>query len=186
MQNAPVSLSSASPEAQFATSASCADRTAALTVTLDANGNAPPTWVCFSDVGSTAGIALISTSGQLATSQTGAGTVTLTVDPEPAAIAVTAINPVAFVGSAQGLFNVSAFDVLANRLAISVQCQFQGTAEALLQGGIVPLQTAQPTAVGANLLTPGTLTLTVSPELAPSISCPSPSIMVQPDSDGGL
>jgi hypothetical protein len=173
LANAPVVLSASTPEAEFSTTADCATHTPRLALLLDAIGETPEAYVCFSDVGGD--IELRATSGLVQ-----APGRHVTVDAEPAYLTVMPVNTKLHVSDVTADFEVQAFDALGDRVALDVQARLLGTGTGKLDKLTDTTSVDALTVWHVVLGDPGTLALQVAPEIFPSKSCTSPDVTILP------
>lgn len=179
IENAPVVIESTSSEGALSLDADCVERTTRLRVTLDGTGQSPRFFACFSDLGGEVGIAV--TSGQKVIDPPPKVIVT----PEPRLLRVRVLDgkstvPVGF--SPESLFEVSAFDVALNALALDVDLSVTPADSnvLVLDEGSATLapEGALPVTVRAIPNAPGTAQLVVSPRLLAEPKCSSTTVTV--------
>jgi hypothetical protein len=172
--NAPVVIESTSSEAALSLEKACASRASRMRVTLDATGQSPPFYLCFSDVGGD--IALLVSSGQKVLDPNRH----IIVDPEPRLLRVRALTSKVITSAAVDLFEVSAYD--ANRVRIPLPVDLRvgddqvlgiGEASATLAGEESPATILQATPIAK-----GQTSLHVTPRLLSQPDCASELVTV--------
>jgi hypothetical protein len=176
IENAPVTVESLSPEAALSNDPSCAERQTRLRVLLQADGQSPKFYACFSDIGGD-DIQFAVTSGQQQfTTNPG-----VAVDAEPRLLRVSVLNPTPQIGfNPLPIFSVEAYD--ANRVRTQMPVDYTvddptvlqlGEVTATLQGDPAPASN-----VSATPLATGTTKLHVTPRLLSTPDCPSLPVTV--------
>jgi plastocyanin len=177
LANAPVTIQSESAEAALSLTEDCATRDPDLEVLLDATGQSPPFYLCFSDNGGTINFNLTS------------GTKTLNmqpqviVQPEPRLLRVVNIaNDIPVNTAPVNIFEVSAYNANLARIAIAVDLAVADDTVLQLNMASVTLAdaTGPTTVVSAIPLMTGMTTLTVTPDLYSMPACNSPELTVVP------
>jgi hypothetical protein len=177
-EHAPVIVESLSSEGALSLTADCAERVTRLRVTLDANGESPRFFVCFSDVGGQ--VDLVATSGQKTLDRR------VLVSPEPRLLRVRVRDGASelFVGGPPtDIFEVSAFDVRLTAVQMDVDLATTGVVDALLletNSATTAPQNAEPISVGATPNAEGVARLVVTPRLLAAPACESAAIEVLP------
>ncbi len=177
VENAPVIIESLSSEAQLASDASCSDRTSRIRRQLDATGQSPRFFVCFSDIGGN--IELVVTSGQ----KTVQPNPSVPVDPEPRLLRVAALKgdvPVSL--SPVDLFEVSAYSADRVRIAMPVDLTVEPGNVLDLPFFSVTLadEQAPATVISGTPKAPGAVRLHVTPRLFSQPDCSSALVTVTP------
>jgi hypothetical protein len=181
VQNAPVIVDSQNSEAEVATLADCSDRQTRLRTTLDADGQSPPFYLCFSDNGGEIQFGV--TSGE----KTIDPSPKIIVDPEPRLLSVRALSTHVIVDfAAVDLFEVSAYN--ADRLRIAVPVDLKAGDDqvlGLINASVTLAAEDNPaTIIQVTPLTPGMTELHVSPRLLAMPDCASPTVTVLPPLTG--
>ncbi|MSP26766.1 MAG: hypothetical protein EXR75_16810 [Myxococcales bacterium] len=180
LEHAPVLIESLHPEAFVSLEPDCLPPHASrLRVQLDAVGQSPPFFFCFSDLGGNVPVAY-------ASGDTKGDSLTLSVDPEPrllrvvTADATLSLDPLVLVK----VLELSAFDSDLNQLALKVDVTSSDPEVFSLVDATVKLPGADegdvPLSVFGRALAAGKVTLSVSPALYITPSCASLPIVVEP------
>lgn len=181
VENAPVVIESTSSEGALSLLEDCSERSTRLRVTLDATGQSPRFFACFSDLGGQVGLSV----------QSGAEAITpspsVRVVPEPRLLRVRVLDGKSTIptsGSPESLFEVSAYDVALNALELDVDLAITPpqTDVLLLDEASATLspEGTQPAVVRATPNAPGTAQLVVSPRLLAEPKCASDPVTVTP------
>lgn len=176
LANAPVTIQSESAEAALSLTEDCVTRNPQLDVLLDATGQSPPFYLCFSDNGGTINFNL--TSGAKALNMQPQ----VIVQPEPRLLRVTNIVTEVPVNAAPvSLFEVSAYNANLARIAIPVDFSVgDDTILQLTEASVTLADMSSPTTVvAATPLMEGMTTLTVTPDLFSMPACSSPPLTVE-------
>jgi hypothetical protein len=177
IEHAPVLIQSLHAEAVVSLDPGCPEpRTSQLRVQLDASGNSPPFYVCFSDIGGDQVDIAFNSGGQKNVSPK-----SLRVDPEPRLLrVVTTLETVSTNDFNVFPVSVTAFDADLQRVALSVDLRSTDT-------GVLALTKATDTLPGAGGdslsveargISAGTARIQVSPELFDEPVCSSMPITV--------
>lgn len=176
VMNAPVIVQSKSPEAALALSPKCedVDRATRLRVLLDSNGESPPFYLCFSDIGGDAEFEV--TSGSLSVTPNP----TLHIEAEPRVLRVAAIAPSVAIGEVGSLFEVTAFNTDLQRIAMDIDLESSDPEVLKLVAASATLaaEGADPTEIIVSPLTLGKAALHVRPRLFKQPDCASIDITV--------
>lgn len=179
LENAPITVAALSADVRISKKKDCSALEPSISTTLDANGNSPSFYLCFSDAGGS--LLLTYTSG------TTSAMSTFTVDSEPHLLKVEPINPQAPLSVAAG--DVPAFDVAAygadleQRIALPVHMSLAGTAMAKLDRAAFTLTgdvNQPPDEVTLLPISTGGLVLHVTPGVFSKPDCASVAIHVDP------
>ncbi len=177
-EHAPVVIESLNAEGALSLDESCEERTTRLRVLLDAKGESPRFFACFSDVGGNVRIGVQS------------GEKVLDPGPEVRVIAEPRLLRVRVLDGKSILepetfptdvFEVGAFDVRLEAIEMDVDLALQGTPQTLLletNSASTAPQGALPTILAATPAVPGTTKLIVTPRLLAEPSCESDLITV--------
>lgn len=172
--NAPVIIESLSSEAAISLSDDCVDRTSRVRVLLDATGQSPPFFLCFSDVGGAIRFGV--SSGQKVIDPNKE----VIVDPEPRLLRVRSLVSQLLVGSPFSLFEVSAYN--ADRVRISMPVDVKVDDDQVLAIDVASLTLAgdlsDPTVIQAIPLKPGVARLHAFPRLLSMPDCVSDPVSV--------
>lgn len=176
VENAPVTIESLHAEAELSLDPACknVDRQTRLRVLLDATGQSPPFFLCFSDLGGNVTIAV--TSGQ----KTIDPPRQIQVDPEPRLLRVRNLKDFVEAGTPIDLFEISAYN--ANRVRIAMPIDLETSDEQVLplnQASITLTgESDDPTVIQVLPTKPGTAQLHVTPRLLTSPDCTSQTVTV--------
>lgn len=176
VENAPVVIESLHPEAELSLDPACkaAERQSRLTVLLNANGESPNFYLCFSDLGGDVEIAVRSGQKSLEPNRT------ISVDAEPRLLRVRTLKANVEVGSPIDLFEISAYN--ANRVRIRMPVDLETSDEQVIPLGLgsvtLTAETDDPTVIQVLPLKPGTAQIHVTPRLLTSPDCTSEAVTV--------
>jgi hypothetical protein len=182
LENAPVVLASDSTEAEFSTSEDCTNRKTRLVVQLNATGESPPSWVCFSNVGGS--IAVGARSGEVTSGPARA----FIVDPEPRLIKIDPLVQSVPVGTETNLWQVLVYGAVSEEpIALAVSVKSIGVSATLRQSSaMTSADRNAPTAVNLTVWQPGLARVRIAPEFRPDKGCDSDPIPALEDPPGGL
>ncbi len=176
IEHAPVIVRSLHPEVFVTLDPSCpAPRTSVLRVQLDATGNSPPFFFCFSDVGGS-NVAIAFDSGALS-----AGPRTLQVDAEPRLLRVVTLDDAIPVTELSAVpIAVSAFDADLRKVAFDVDIRTTDADVLALPraNDRLPGEGADALLIEVRPVGPGTARIQITPELFASPVCSSDPITV--------
>lgn len=176
--NAPVIIESRSSEGALSLSQDCADadRVTRLRVLLDATGQSPPFYVCFSDLGGDVGLSI--TSGALSVSPDPA----FDVVPEPRVLRVSALTDIVTQEDVGPLFEISAFNTDLKRIALDVDLESSNPSVLKLSKASETLsgEGTDPTSLVVTPGEPGEAILHVRPQLYKNPDCQSIPVTVVP------
>ncbi|MBK8255526.1 MAG: hypothetical protein IPK82_23045 [Polyangiaceae bacterium] len=176
--NAPVIIESRSSEGALSLSQDCADadRVTRLRVLLDATGQSPPFYVCFSDLGGDVGLSI--TSGALSVSPEPA----FDVVPEPRVLRVSALTDVVTQDDVAPLFEISAFNTDLKRIPLDVDLESSNPSVLKLSKASETLsgEGTDPTSLVVTPGEPGEAVLHVRPQLYKNPDCQSIPVTVVP------
>ncbi len=180
LQHAPVVVESLHTEAFVSLDASCSGAHASrLRVQLDASGESPPFYFCFSDLGGSVPFAF-------ASGDTKGDAVALSVDPEPRLLRVVTTDATIFVNPFQPakVLEVAAYDSDLNQLALKVDVASSEPEILSVVDATVKLPGKDegdlPLSVFVLAAAEGEATLSISPSLYSTPSCSSVPIVVAP------
>jgi hypothetical protein len=177
-EHAPVILESLSSEGALSLTEDCAERVTRLRVALDANGESPRFFACFSDVGGE--VDFVATSGQKTLDRR------VLVAPEPRLLRVRVrdgASELTLGDPTTDVFEVSAFDVRLTAVEMDVDLATTGGPGVLLletNSATTAPQNAEPILIGATPSAEGIARLVVTPRLLAEPACESAPIDVVP------
>jgi len=178
LENAPVVVESLHAEAELSIDKSCTaeDRQTRLRVLLNADGESPAFYLCFSDLGGN--VELSVTSGQKIIEPNRQ----IQVDPEPRLLRVRNLKDFVEAGTPIDLFEISAYN--ANRVRIAMPVDIETTDEQVIpltQASItLSSENDDPTVLQVLPAKPGTAQIHVTPRLLMSPDCTSQTVTVEP------
>jgi hypothetical protein len=182
LESAPVILSSDSSEAEFSRSKDCLTRETSLIVQLDAKGDSPPVYACFSNVGGS--IKLSAASGEVLIGPSRS----FVVDPEPRLIEIKSLVPMGTVGTEAFFWQVVAYGA-ATMLPVAIQVEYQNTSDVPMvfrqTSALTSADLSAPTTVNVTPTQAGAAKIRVYPQFRPDLSCESPEIPVVEPPTGG-
>lgn len=174
--HAPVIVQSLHPEVYVTLDPSCPEpRTSRLRVQLDATGNSPAFFFCFSDVGGD-NVQIAFDSGALS-----GGPRTLQIDPEPRLLRVVTVDDTIVANEFSAFpVAVSAFDADLRKVAFNVDLRTSDSSVLVLPRATdgLPGEGADPLLVEARPVAPGTAEILITPELHATPVCTSQPITV--------
>lgn len=174
VENAPVIVESLYSEAALSLDEKCDDRQTRLRLLLDATGESPRFYLCFSDIGGEASFAI--SSGQKIVEPSPE----VVVEPEPRLLRVSPVQTIVELGTQVDLFEVSAFNV--NRVRIPMPVDLRSDDEQVLKLAQASLTLAgegnPATLVEVDPTASGTTQIHVTPRLLSKPDCASVPITV--------
>ncbi|MFO0756111.1 MAG: hypothetical protein U0359_06450 [Byssovorax sp.] len=172
--NAPVVIESLNTEAALALSDDCKDRLGRIRVLLDSNGQSPPFYLCFSDVGGTIEFGV--SSGQKVIDPNKQ----VIVDPEPRLLRVRALTSQLLVGSPFNLFEISAYNTDRVRISMPVDVKVDDDQVLAIDVASITLagDLSDPTVIQALPLKAGKTRLHAYPRLLSMPDCVSEDVSV--------
>jgi hypothetical protein len=178
VENAPVVVTALASDVQLSSDATCEKRVDVLRLLLDAQGQSPAFYLCFSDTGGDLQLSVTSAKQRVSPKPT------VIVDPEPHLLRVSTINPTIVASTAmQNLFEVAAFGADGKRVAMPVDLSLDkaGVLELTdVSPKLAPESDPSPTVITGTPVGPGTVTLTVRPRLFDMPACSSSPLTVTP------
>ncbi|MBI4706283.1 MAG: hypothetical protein HY744_34740 [Deltaproteobacteria bacterium] len=179
IEHAPAIVQSLHPEGMLSLLGNCAGRSSRLRVQLDAKGESPRFYLCFSDLGGT--VELTYRSGE----KTEENPRTLVVEPEPLLLRVRQLNPALVAGgSALPAVEVSAFAAGAVQVAMPIDITSDEPAVLVPNFATMMLdgEPNPPLQVTVDALAAGEARLQVTPRLFSQPRCESlPFTVVEPE-----
>ncbi len=179
VEHAPVTIETLSGEGALSTSAECVERKTRLRVLLDATGESPPFFLCFSDIGGEIDFAVTSSAKTITPPPS------ITIDPEPRILRVRVLDGQSNIETSfvpEPLFEVSAYDVSLSALALDVDLSVDSSPAGVLslnEGSITLAPEGAAAAVVSGVPNiDGTANLVVTPRLLASPMCSSGTVTV--------
>ncbi len=177
IEHAPVIIQTLHPEMVVSLDPTCPEpRTGHLRVQLDATGNSPPFYFCFSDIGGSQALVAFNSGGQNNVSPR-----MLEIDAEPRLLRiVTTIEMMSTAEFSANPVSVTAFDAALQKVQFVVDMRSTDTAVLTLPNatGTLPREGAAALRVEARPAGPGTAQIEVMPELHTEPVCTSLPITV--------
>jgi hypothetical protein len=177
IEHAPVIIQTLHPEVVVSLDPSCPEpRASHLRVQLDATGNSPPFYFCFSDIGGTDARIAFNSGGQITVTPR-----TLDIDPEPRLLRlVTTLTDLSTADGSASPVSVSAFDADLQKVELAVDMRSTDTSVLRLTNATatLPAEGGGVLAVQTTIEGPGTAQIEITPELHSQPVCSSLPITV--------